>query len=90
MFYASSRPRESLTSLLQTETGTGNYGILISTFNDLHRDYIMGVQSDSLDFIQGLLSAIDTFNIHYMLRYMIYRDGTYYNILGRNLIMPTE
>ena len=89
-FYASFRPYKTLTSLLESETQAGYYGILISTVDDLARDYVIGLQSPSLDFVQGLLSAIDTFNLHYVLRYMIYRDGTYYNIPGRNLIIPAD
>jgi hypothetical protein len=83
----------SLASALEKETPPppGHYGVLISTdANDPGRNFITGLQSPSLDFIQGLVSAIDTFNLHYVLRYMIYRDGTYYNISGRNLVMPIE
>lgn len=81
---------KTLNDLLEEETPVGQYGMVITTINERQKRYVCGLEFSNLDFLQGLLSAINTFNIPHVLRHMIYRDGTYYNILGRNLVMPTE
>lgn len=91
MFYAVFRPDgQLLTTALQQETPDHHYGILISVQDSVDRNDIIALQSDNLEFVQGLLSAIDTFNIPYVLRHKIYKDGVYHDIGGRNLIIPTE
>lgn len=90
-FFAIFRPDgELLTTALRLETADDHYGILVSVQNSTNRGDIIALQTHSLEFVQGLLSAIETFNIHYVLRHKIYKDGVYYDIDGRNLITPTE